>query len=68
MSKAKNVASNATIIAVTFHGKKGEFIPGVPRRDLTQEMWDLIPSQARKTALGSGLYKIVADKGDKEGK
>ena len=52
---------------VTFHGKSGEYISGVPRKNLTQEMWDLVNERVQKIALDSGLYKFAAVKG-KEGK
>lgn len=45
-----------------FVGKDDEFIPGVPRRDLTNEEFGLLPATSRKLAENSGLYRFFKDK------
>lgn len=65
MSKKKISDLKPAPFVVTFHGKEGQFIPGIPIRNLTQEMWGYIPKKLQKKALKSGLYKLVA-KSNKE--
>lgn len=45
-----------------FFGKQGEFIPGVPARDLTDEEWGALSAVSRKLAENSGLYRFSKDK------
>ena len=47
------------VYVVTFHGKDGEYLTGIPRRNLTQEMWDLVLDDVKARALKSKLYKLV---------
>lgn len=39
---------------------KGEFITGVPARDMDRERWERIPERLRKFALSTGFYELVA--------
>ena len=34
----------------------GEFIPGIPARDLTAEEWDAIDPEIRKGLVENGVY------------
>jgi hypothetical protein len=40
----------------------GEFISGVPARDLTAEEWEGLTEAQRQTALGCGLYELLPGK------
>lgn len=44
-----------------FIGKSDEFIPGVPRRALTNQEWDALEATSRKLAENSGLYRFSKD-------
>lgn len=37
-------------------GKQGEYLPGIPARNLTDEEWDELSKEERKAAVASGLY------------
>lgn len=45
MAKAIYIASN------------GEFIPGIPARDLTSEEWEAIDPKLRASLVKAGVYK-----------
>ena len=45
---------------------KGEFIYGIPSRDIPQKEWLALGSEKRKRALASGLYKEVKRRAKRE--
>ena len=49
-------------IKVRFVGPPGDYISGIPARDLTSEDWERLSPEQQKRALKSGLYKKVAGK------
>ena len=44
--------------AVIYFGA-GEFIGGVPARDLTLEEWNALPSKLQSQCLATNVYRIV---------
>jgi hypothetical protein len=53
---------------ITYKGN-GEFVSGVPARDLTEAEWEQLSKEQKKAALDSGLYekskpKKTAKRGD----
>jgi hypothetical protein len=47
---------------VEFVGGKGEFINGVPARDLSTAEWEGLTAEQRQACLSTRLYKIEAGK------
>jgi hypothetical protein len=46
-------------IVFTYHPREGEFVVGVPQRDLTQRDVDRAGAGAMRDAVGTGLYRPV---------
>ena len=46
-------------IVYTYHPREGEFVTGVPARDLTQADVDRAGSDFMRIAEGSGMYQPV---------
>jgi len=44
----------------------GEFVPGIPDRDLSAEEWEAISPEVRKALVKNGLYKPQGEKKTKE--
>lgn len=43
-------------MTIKYTGKHGEFIHGIPTRDLTDDEWNELTEAQRKFATDSGLY------------
>lgn len=41
---------------IKYTGKHGEYIAGIPARNLTDEDWSDLTKEQRKAAIDSGLY------------
>ncbi len=48
-------------IVYTYHPREGEFVTGVPARDLTQADVDRAGSDFMRIAEGSGIYRPVKE-------
>lgn len=48
-------------IYVKYKGK-GEFITGVPTKDMTKERWERIPDGLRALAIREGLFELIEKK------
>lgn len=48
------------VLSVKYSGE-GQFIPGVPARDLTVQEWAVLPHAVQAVCLSTGVYEIVAE-------
>lgn len=39
--------------------RPGEFVQGVPARDMTREEWEALPEELRVIALELGIYELA---------
>jgi hypothetical protein len=58
MNTDKKMNADKKIKEIKYLGKEGEFINGVPPRELAVEEWETMSEEMRKACLESGLYKI----------
>ncbi len=42
---------------ITYLGTAGEFISGIPMRDLTMDEWNALPEHLRRLAIAAKLYR-----------
>jgi hypothetical protein len=56
--------SKRKAMAVKFKGQPGEFIGGIPARDLTAEEFARLSETLRARALASGLYQVESESAD----
>jgi hypothetical protein len=50
---------SAGLVTVKYKGQNGEFVPGIPTRDLTPEEWAALPERLRHQAIQADLYMAV---------
>lgn len=43
-------------MTIKYTGKHGEYLTGIPARNLTDEDWSELSKEQRKAAIDSGLY------------
>lgn len=43
-------------MTIKYTGKQGEYITGIPARNLTDDDWSDLTKEQRKMAIDSGLY------------
>ena len=43
-------------MTIKYTGKHGEYLTGIPARNLTDEDWSELTKEQRKVAIDSGLY------------
>lgn len=53
-------------VHVKYVAENGEWVDGVPARDLTQVEWDRIPETAQVKAVEAGTHKVGSYKAPKE--
>lgn len=49
-------------MTIKYTGKHGEYLFGIPARNLTDEEWSDLTKEQRKAAIDSGLYLEPGDK------
>ena len=45
---------------------EGDYMIGLPARNLTNKEWEAIPEELRESALEQGLYKLELDQSEVE--
>lgn len=53
-----------TSFRIKWKGKAGQYVEGIPARDLTRAEWDALPHAVQKLAAESGLYQNTPEVAD----